>query len=79
MTEKKTPEPPAAPASPNAALQALFDKETAAGVRGTPPDPTPNENYTVAGVVDPNVHVPEEFKIQTGVTVLPEDVVTKNS
>jgi hypothetical protein len=32
------------------ALQAAADKETAQGFRGVEVDPTPNENYTVAGV-----------------------------
>ena len=32
-------------------LQAQFDKEQSQGFRGTEVDPTPNENYTVAGVV----------------------------
>lgn len=31
--------------------QKTVDKEEDAGVRGTVPDPTPNENYTVKGVV----------------------------
>jgi hypothetical protein len=35
----------------NAEVQAKVDKETAQGFRGTEVDPTPNENYTVAGVV----------------------------
>lgn len=31
-------------------VQAKMDKETEKGYRGTVPDPTPNANYTVAGV-----------------------------
>lgn len=42
------------------------------GFRGEDADPTPNEHYTVAGVTDPNKHVPEEFKTQTGVRVMPD-------
>ncbi len=41
------------------------------GFRGTAPDPTPNENYTLAGVTNPDKHTPEEFKTQTGVVVYP--------
>lgn len=33
-----------------AAVQKAVDKETEQGYRGTTVDPTPNENYTVAGV-----------------------------
>lgn len=36
--------------SGNEAVQKLTDKETEQGYTGTVPDPTPNENYTVAGV-----------------------------
>lgn len=36
----------------NKAVQAAFDKETEQGYRGeAATDPTPNENYTVAGVI----------------------------
>lgn len=42
------------------------------GFRGQPADPTPNEHYTVAGVLDPDKHVPEEFKQQAGVRVMPD-------
>lgn len=34
----------------NAEVQAKVDDETEKGFRGTVPDPTPNENYTVEGV-----------------------------
>lgn len=34
-----------------AQVQARIDKETEAGLRGIEVDPTPNENYTVQGVV----------------------------
>jgi hypothetical protein len=37
--------------SGQAEVQAKVDKETEQGFRGTEVDPTPNENYTVAGVV----------------------------
>lgn len=53
-------------------VKSAIDKEIAQGFRGVPADPTPNENYTLAGVTDPNKHVPEEFKIQTGAVVLPD-------
>lgn len=33
------------------AVQTAVDEETEQGYRGSTPDPTPNENYTVAGVV----------------------------
>lgn len=32
-------------------VQTVVDEETEQGYRGTPVDPTPNEHYTVAGVV----------------------------
>lgn len=48
-------------------LQTEWDQ----GFRGTAPDPTPNENYTLAGVTNPDKHTPEEFKTQTGVVVYP--------
>lgn len=57
----------------------LVREEQEKGFRGQAADPTPNEHYTVAGVLDPNRHVPEEFKTQTGVTVWPEDVVKASS
>lgn len=31
-------------------VKAMIDEENEKGYRGTVPDPTPNENYTVAGV-----------------------------
>ena len=34
----------------NSEVQEKIDDETEKGYRGTVPDPTPNENYTVAGV-----------------------------
>lgn len=34
-----------------AEVQKKFDEEQEQGYVGTVPDPTPNENYTVAGVV----------------------------
>ena len=40
----------AKPSTGNAEVQAKIDKETAQGFRGTEVDPTPNANYTVAGV-----------------------------
>jgi hypothetical protein len=44
MVEKdKTP-------APDAEVQKRVDKETEQGFRGIEVDPTPNENYTVAGV-----------------------------
>lgn len=48
-----------------------MQSEWDAGVRGTPVDPTPNYNYTLAGVTNPNVHTPEEFKTRTGTIVYP--------
>ena len=51
------------------AIQARMDAETARGYRGIPGDPTPNENYTLAGVTDPNKVTPEERKVQTGKVV----------
>lgn len=53
------------------AVKAAMDRDTEQGFRGTAVDPTPNENYTLAGVTDPSKHTPEEFKTQTGVTVYP--------
>lgn len=44
-----SPKPPADDAG-QAEIQANFDKIGEQGVFGTPIDPTPNENYTVAGV-----------------------------
>lgn len=32
-------------------VQKAMDEEQARGYRGTKPDPTPNANYTVAGVI----------------------------
>lgn len=51
------------------AVQKRIDRETAQGFRGIPGDPTPNENYTLAGVTDPNKVTPEERKVQTGKVV----------
>lgn len=51
------------------AVQKQLDSETARGYRGIPGDPTPNENYTLAGVTDPNKVTPEERKVQTGKVV----------
>jgi hypothetical protein len=53
-------------------LHAALKEEWEKGYRGTEADPTPNEHYTVAGVTDPDKHVPEEFKVQTGKLVLPD-------
>lgn len=61
------------------AVKDRLDEENEKGYRGTAADPTPNENYTLAGVTDPNVHVPEEFKVRTGAIVYPGDVVGQNS
>lgn len=36
--------------APDAEVQAKVDEETEQGFRGIEVDPTPNENYTVAGV-----------------------------
>lgn len=36
--------------STTAEVQRVADEETEKGYRGLPADPTPNENYTVAGV-----------------------------
>jgi hypothetical protein len=49
-----------------------FKVEQEQGFRGEAADPTPNEHYTVAGVLDDSKHVPEEFKTQTGVRVMPD-------
>ena len=51
------------------AVQARMDAENARGFRGIPGDPTPHENYTLAGVTDPNKVTPEERKVQTGKVV----------
>src|ERR1700748_1529979 len=78
-TENKEPDT-AADAVAEPAIQELHDAVKEAekvGYLGTPADPTPNEHYTVAGVLDPNKHVPEEFKTQTGVIVYPDDVVAE--
>lgn len=53
------------------AVAERMQSEWAAGVRGTPVDPTPNYNYTLAGVNDDSVHTPEEFKTRTGTIVYP--------
>lgn len=56
-------------------IQAVHEQvkvEQEQGFRGEPADPTPNEHYTVAGVVAEDKHVPEEFKTQTGVRVMPD-------
>lgn len=50
--EKAAAEPAGKPADPVAEVQARVDKETEQGFRGIEADPTPNENYTVAGVTD---------------------------
>lgn len=55
-----------------APLHDALKEEWGKGYRGTEADPTPNEHYTVAGVTDPDKHVPEEFKTQTGKLVLPD-------
>lgn len=72
------PGPPADALADNEAVAATqkavaerMQSEWDAGVRGTPVDPTPNENYTLAGVTDPSKHVPEEFKTRTGTVVYP--------
>lgn len=44
MATKKTSE------TPEGRVQAAADIETEQGFRGVKADPTPNENYTVAGV-----------------------------
>lgn len=53
------------------AVKAL-NEEWDRGFRGTEADPTPNDHYSVAGVTDPDKHVPEEFKTRTGVAVYPD-------
>jgi hypothetical protein len=63
-------------------IQALHDAvkvEQEQGFRGTAADPTPNDHYTVAGVLDDSKRVPEEYKTQTGTIVYPADVVGENS
>ena len=45
---------------------------TERGFYGEVADPTPNRNNTLAGVTDPNTHVPEEFKQKTGEIVFPD-------
>jgi hypothetical protein len=65
----------AADAVAEPSIQDLHDQmaaEREQGFRGEAADPTPNEHYTVAGVLDPDKHVPEEFKTQTGVRVMPD-------
>lgn len=72
------PGPPADALADDAAVaatqKAVADKmqsEWDRGYRGTAVDPTPNENYTLAGVTNPDKHVPEEFKTRTGTIVYP--------
>lgn len=60
-------------------LQKMVKDAEKVGYLGRAADPTPNEHYTVAGVVDPDRHVPEEYKVRTGEIVYPEDVVAQNS
>jgi hypothetical protein len=43
-------DPEGVAAAGNEQVQEKVDDETERGYRGTTPDPTPNENYTVAGV-----------------------------
>lgn len=58
-TTRKTPPPPSPEAKAdlakaeegNGQVQAAVDEEHERGYRGAVPDPTPNEAYTVAGVV----------------------------
>lgn len=61
---------PAVAATQKAVADAI-QVETERGYRGTAVDPTPNENYTLAGVTNPDKHVPEEFKTRTGTIVYP--------
>jgi hypothetical protein len=50
-TTKETNPAKAKPSTDSRAqIQAMVDKENAQGFRGVEVDPTPNENYTVAGV-----------------------------
>ena len=64
--------PDASAAKTQKEIKSRVDKENEQGFRGFPVDPTPNENYTLAGVTSPDKHVPEEFKIQTGTVKFPE-------
>ena len=50
---KQSPKKASASTEPNAnpSLQAAFDEANAKGYFGTTPDETPNEAYTVAGVL----------------------------
>lgn len=59
--KKATPEKDTAPAKAapsksadagEAAVQAAYDEAHAKGYFGTSTDPTPNENYTLAGVIE---------------------------
>lgn len=47
-------------------VQERMDEETEQGFRGTKADPTPNENYTVAGVIA-GKPTPETTKSETGI------------
>lgn len=53
-------------------LQSTADRETAQGFRGVEVDPTPNENYTVAGVTsgkptpETNVELAKNVRQETG-------------
>lgn len=49
--KKATSKDASAAAAGNAEVQEAVDVETEQGYRGTSPDPTPNENYTLQGVV----------------------------
>jgi hypothetical protein len=71
-TPQKATKAPEAPPTSAPVAETALKKEWEQGFRGTEADPTPNHNYTLAGVVDPDVRVPEEFKVQTGVAVLPD-------
>lgn len=71
-SRKATKSPPEAPETSAPEAEHALKEEWEKGYRGIEADPTPNENYTLAGVTDPDKHVPEEFKVQTGKLVLPD-------
>lgn len=58
-------------------IQAKADQETAQGFRGAEVDPTPNENYTVAGVTsgaptpETDVDAAKEVRTATGLGMSP--------
>ena len=70
MTDKKNDVEKSSTSDPDAAseaVQEIVDKENEQGYSGVAVDPTPNENYTLAGVVDnkptPETHPEQAAKV----------------